>query len=414
MKNIVSRQRQGGAVIVTVALTLLFLLGFMGIALDFGHLFIVKTELQTAMDSCALAAAQELDGSGQNALDRATSAGMTSGNLNKVNFQGEAAGIIPAEVTFSDTLIGTYSHTFAPAANAKYAKCVHTKSGMAPWLLQAMGAFSGNATLGSTQAVQALAVASRTPSQTNCAIPVGLCKKTPNYQPGEWLAGAVNSDEAVTGQFRWLDFSGNGGGAKELKDLLKGEGQCDLPGTNTVAGKPGNIGSAAFAYNTRFGIYLGIPSPPADGIPDLTGYAWYSDTPLTQPPYPNKYPEFLTKRATNEDFQGDNKSPDTVGLKTVGNTYKKSSLATVGADRRIVVAPMLDCAAFDGLGGSGTLKIDSLACILLLHPIKNGAGGASAKMWVEYIGQAGAAGSPCTTTGLAGGTGGPLVPVLVQ
>ena len=49
--------RQHGAVMVTVAFALLFLLGFMGIALDFGHLFVVKTELQTASDSCALAAA---------------------------------------------------------------------------------------------------------------------------------------------------------------------------------------------------------------------------------------------------------------------------------------------------------------------------------------------------------------------
>jgi uncharacterized membrane protein len=42
----------------------------MGIALDFGHLFVVKTELQTAADSCALAAAQELDGA-SDALNRA-------------------------------------------------------------------------------------------------------------------------------------------------------------------------------------------------------------------------------------------------------------------------------------------------------------------------------------------------------
>ena len=53
--------RENGAVIVTVAFTLLFLMGFMAIAMDFGHLFVVKTELQTAVDSCALAAAQELD-----------------------------------------------------------------------------------------------------------------------------------------------------------------------------------------------------------------------------------------------------------------------------------------------------------------------------------------------------------------
>ena len=406
--------RQHGAIIVTVALALLFLLGFMGIALDFGRLFIVKTELQTAMDSCALAAAQELDGSGQKALDRAASAGMASGNLNKVNFQGAAAGIIKTDITFSDTLTGAYSYTFVPVANAKYVKCSQTKSGIAPWLLQAMGAFSGNAALGATRSVQALGVASRVPSQSNCAIPVGICKKSPNYQPGEWLAGAVNSGGSVSGQFRWLDFTANGGGARELKDVLEGEGQCALPGNDTVAGKPRNNGSAAFAYNTRFGIYQGSGGPPTDGIPDLTGYAWYSDTPLTQPPYPNKYSQFVIKHASNATYQGDKISPDTLGLNTVGKTYS-GPLSDVGADRRIVVAPIINCSGFDGLGSSGTLKIDSFACILLLHPIKNGAGAASEKMWVEYIGQANDAASPCSTIGLAGGpSGGPLVPALVQ
>lgn len=61
MRSAAIRRRQRGAYIVTAAFLLLFLLGFMGIAFDFGHLFVVKTELQTAMDSCALAAAQELD-----------------------------------------------------------------------------------------------------------------------------------------------------------------------------------------------------------------------------------------------------------------------------------------------------------------------------------------------------------------
>jgi hypothetical protein len=55
-----------------------------------------------------------------------------------------------------------------------------------------------------------------------------------------------------------------------------------------------------------------------------------------------------------------------------------------------------------------------MACVLLLHPIKKGAGPNSEKMWVEYVAAANAPGSPCTTLGLAGGVGGPLVPVLVQ
>lgn len=416
MEHTRGRKQQHGAVIITVALALLFLLGFMGIAVDLGHLFVVKTELQTAMDSCALAAAKELDG-GSDALTRATSAGKTAGDLNKVDLQQAAAGIANADITFSDSLAGTFSSTFTPVASAKYAKCTHTKSGIAPWLLQAMAAFRSDPTLASSRSVYATAVATLAPAQSNCALPIGVCQKPGGYQPGEWLAGAVNSSEATTGQFRWVDFTGNGGGARELKDVLRSEGQCHLPANNTVVGKPGNNGSAADAFNTRFGIFQGSGAPPADGVPDLTGYAWYLDTPPVQPPYPNKYSSangYTAKRAINAPYEGDNKSPDTVGLNTVGKIFS-GSLATAGAnDRRVVPVPVVDCASFDGLSGSGTIKISSLACVLLLHPIKKGAGPSSAKMYLEYIGSAADPGSPCSSAGLPGGVTGPLVPVLVQ
>jgi hypothetical protein len=411
VRRLPSQQR--GAVILTAAFAMLFLLGFMGVALDFGHLFVVKTEMQTAMDSCALAAAQELDQTATSVITRATNAGMTAGNLNRVNFQGGASGVVAGDVTFSDTLIGAYDRDPARFATLKYARCRHTRAGIAPWMLQAMQAFSGDAAYGAPRGVMATGVATRTSAQTNCALPVGLCQKPGGYQNGEWILGSVNSSEQVTGQFRWLDFTGNGGGARELKDVLKGEGQCNLPGNNTIVGKPGNNGSAADAYNTRFGIYQGSRAPPDDGVPDLTGYAWYNDTAIAQPPYPNKYPAFVTKRAAFAPYEGDNQSPDTLGLSTVGRVYS-GSLSTVGTDRRIVPLPVVDCAAFDGLSGSGTLQIQSLACVLLLHPIKKGAGPNSTKMWIEYVGAANAPGSPCTTLGLAGGVGGPLVPVLVQ
>src|SRR5688500_5430396 len=86
MRRVVHRNRQKGAVIITVSLLMLFLLGFMAFAIDFGRLFVVKTELQTAMDSCALSAAQELDGLGDS-ITRGRSAGLTAGNTNRVNFQ---------------------------------------------------------------------------------------------------------------------------------------------------------------------------------------------------------------------------------------------------------------------------------------------------------------------------------------
>lgn len=425
MPRIISRQRQhqSGAMIVTAALTLLFLMGFMGIALDFGRLFIVKTELQTAMDSCALAAANELDGQ-STALTRATSAGMTAGNLNNVNLQSTTwngqGKIVSADITFKDASYGLTN----VAANAKYAQCQHTQAGTKMWLLQMLGAFSGDAaTFPAARSVAAAAVATRTSSQTACMLPIGICGKPGGYQKGEWILGAVNSDEAVSGQFRWLDFSGNAGGANDVKALLQGPGQCDLPGANSVVRESGNIGSAASAYNTRFGIYSdATPNLPADGVPDLSGYAYYSDT-VTQGPgtYPNKYSTFDVKRASYAKYQGDDTSKN--GCSNCDNPLLDNivppgkifdgSLASVGSrDRRVVTAPIVTCPIPSS--SSTPVKINSVACMFLLHPIKAGAGTKSTKMWVEYIGAANDPASPCSSFGLAGGTGGPLVPALVR
>lgn len=400
-------RRQRGAIIITVALALLFLLGFMGFALDFGRLFVVKTELQTATDSCALAAAQELDGA-SDALTRAVNAGRAAGNLNRVHFQGASAGIAASDISFSKEL---YPFLNTTPSEAKYAKCERAQTGIMPWLLQALGAFSGNDSYKQSNSVFALGVATRSPAQTNCALPIGICSKPGGYQKGEWIPGAVNANEAVTGQFRWLDFTGNGGGARELKDLLRGAGQCNLPGNDTTTGKPGNNGSAADAYNSRFGFYLGSKWQASDGVPDMTGYSWYLDTAPTQPPYPNKYAAFIEKRQSYARYQGDGQT-DVVGLQTTGKF--NTDLAANGASRRVAPMPIVNCAAFDGLSGNGSIKISDWACVLLLHPIKKGAGPNSTKMWLEYLGLASDLASPCSTSGLPGGASGPLVPVLVQ
>ena len=51
---------EGGAVIVIVAVVLAVLIGFAGIVIDLGHLFVVRSTLQNAADSASLAAAASL------------------------------------------------------------------------------------------------------------------------------------------------------------------------------------------------------------------------------------------------------------------------------------------------------------------------------------------------------------------
>ena len=57
-----ARRKERGAVAIMVALALVALIGFVGLALDLGKLYVVKSELQNSADSCALAAARELTG----------------------------------------------------------------------------------------------------------------------------------------------------------------------------------------------------------------------------------------------------------------------------------------------------------------------------------------------------------------
>ena len=51
-----TKQRERGAVLPMVGLMLAVLLGMAGLVIDLSGLFVAKTELQSAVDSCALSA----------------------------------------------------------------------------------------------------------------------------------------------------------------------------------------------------------------------------------------------------------------------------------------------------------------------------------------------------------------------
>ncbi|MCY1215249.1 putative Flp pilus-assembly TadE/G-like protein [compost metagenome] len=416
-------RRQRGAMIVTAALFLLFLLGFMGIALDFGHLFVVRTELQTAVDSCALAAARELDKT-SSAITRGKSAGQTAGNANGVNMQSATWGgqgqITAAEVTFRDA---SYAPTSVPTA-AVYAQCAHSQPNIKMWLMQAIGAFSGD-TAGNpaTRSVAASAVATRASAQTACPIPVAAKPKpggtAPNYGfvVGEWVTLIMAQNAAVGGQIGWANLDGSNSASETEAEL---NGRCGARVGDTI-GTPGVQTSVADTWNYRFGIYKNSGDPSVNR-PDYTGYAYTS---LNWPAQFNAYAgapgggadptaqNFVTKRAafascadTGTKVKGADSCESITGLSL--NSFQK--LATpgnvagghmqYGMDRRFVTVPVID---------GGNHVIDYL-CMLMLQPLSI----PMTDTQLEFLGNAGAAASPCTTSGLAGGSAGPLVPVLVR
>jgi Flp pilus assembly protein TadG len=425
-----SLNNQRGAVAIIVALSLAVLLGMIGLALDLGRMFVIKSELQNAVDACALAAARELDGN-SDALTRADAAGILTGTRNKINFQDAYAAIAAANITYSASLSpnSSYNRSISPSL-AKYAMCSLSRPNIRMLFISVLGI--GDRT------VNAYAVATLAPGQTTCAVPIGVCAPNPASAPfglvaGTWYKGKYGnkSGESLTGSYNWIDFSPPAGGTDELKDQLEGPGQCELPPVGACVGEQGQKVGATDAWNSRFGLYQHV-SDVSNFPPDYTGLAYTVSgvgsaiaTTWPNPPPQNAYDgtassgttvNYKTAALAHSTYQDDSHvPPDPADV--ISNGGKPSSvisgqLATYGQQRRIAITPIVNC----GLLGSSTpgcgsqqVKILGYACILMLSPIKG-----PNDVVMEYLGDPNAANSPCGSYGLAGGGSGPLVPVLVQ
>ncbi|MBA5686220.1 pilus assembly protein TadG-related protein [Rugamonas apoptosis] len=417
------RTRQRGTVAIIAAIALPILIGFAGLALDGGRLYVHKTELQNAADACALAASRELTcdpaaGACANSyLINAENAGLTVAGRNFIDFQGTAVG--SAQLTAADI---TFSTTFAPASSylsraagaspaSKYVKCTPHQSGILPWFMEVLG-FGG-------QTVNASAVATLLAAEINCAIPIGMCKlpSAPASAPftgltiGQWVTSKLS--QSSTGAFDWIDFTPPGGGASELADLFRGTGACSVPKPPAVVGEQGNIASLNTAWNTRFGLYKGSDSI-TTATPDYTGYAY------TITSWPSKFnaysgsngaiPNFQTARNQHQPWQGNVAAGTSINLGGVTQSTQPQ-LTTYGADRRLVTAPVVDCTSFGG-GGGGNTTVLGYACVLMLAPMDKD----NDEVFLEYRGKSTDVNSPCATSGAVGGplAEGPLVPALVQ
>ncbi len=406
-------KNEKGVVAILVALSMVVLIGFVGLALDLGKLYVTKAELQNSVDACALAAVRELTGANSQQLSLAEAAGILAGSRNNVMFQDETVNFqANGGVSFSDQLNGTYltKDSIGNPLDMRFARCTANRAGIANWFMQVLGV--------GDQEVNATAVASLVPGQTSCAIPAGVCSAdAAAASPGEWLAGALGPKGDLTGGFKWVDYTPPAGGASELNANLTGSGTCNLPAVGSTVGEGGVISSLAKGWNSRFGIYANNvesdPDQPDFAVPDLSGYAY---TEINWPSQYDAFSDFTTQRGNNTGYQGDS----ITGLKIEqGNPDIKQSafLSQHGADRRLAIVAVVDCSTLDT--GAPTAPVDSWACVFMLHPINKSQGGSGTgadRMFLEYLGDAKDPNSPCATTGMAGGPSstGPLVPTLVQ
>jgi Flp pilus assembly protein TadG len=109
----IDRRSERGSVIALSAIAMMAMLLATGLAVDIGHLYTAKAELQNAADAAALAAAAQLSstsGGIKQAVTEATKA------LNKYDFKNDVT-LTSANVTFATNLNGAYVDAATAQAN---------------------------------------------------------------------------------------------------------------------------------------------------------------------------------------------------------------------------------------------------------------------------------------------------------
>lgn len=404
-----ARRKERGAVAIIVALALVALIGFVGLALDLGKLYVVKSELQNSADSCALAAARELTGATID-LSVPEAAGIAAGHYNYAFFQKAPVQLATdSNVLFSDSLNNAFlpKSSVASPASIKYVKCTTSLANIPNWFIQVLNMLPGVSIANAT--VSANAVATISPAQTTCAIPVFVCKAGTQVSPplsgqsytrGQWIESKAGSPPTYgAGNFGWAALDGSNNAVSIRNELTSN--YCSLPALGSYVGSPGNKITDSGAWNTRFGLYAN-PYNQAGATPDFTGFAY---TPTSWVPKSNAYNDFVSKRALFTAYQGD----AAAGLSTSGSTAQ--TVYTAGADRRLALAPEVDCTQLLSGHKAAILWWD---CVLMLDPMQSGGG--AGPVHLEYEGKSTDASVPCATHGIPGNGNsvGPLVPVLVQ
>ncbi len=418
MKRRPPSDRQQGAIAVLVAVALIAMVGMLGVALDTGQLFVVKSELQNAADGCALAAAQSLGGSDGRQLQIAEAAGLAIAERHSVQFQKKPVTLsADSTVEFAANIGGPWlreSDLAAgdPAALAmRYARCTIAENGIPTWVVQVLTLLPG-VDIGPSM-VNASATAQLRPASTTCAIPVAICSENVdsiNAKVGDWLVGPSTPDAETSYPFQWVDLimDSKGSSSADMADMLTGNGACDLPTVGTKLKIAGARAGLSSEWNTRFGIYGQGSATPQNAQPDTSGHAYWSGS--------NTFNDFAkNKRTANTPYT---ENPDVrINAKTIlGSTQLKE----YGGDRRVAIVPVVNCSA--AKSASTGYAVQSWACIFMPHPMGQGSGGAAlscgsgTKVCLEYLGSTSLSGSPCATSGVPGSPSsvGPRVPTLVR
>ena len=339
--KVIRRRGERGVALIIMSVGLSSLLLAVGLGIDVSHSYMVKTELQHAADSAALAGASALNSSAAGVRAAATRAVVV---MNKCEFNHSNVTVPASSVTFGvnqdDVNYMSQASAEGSAANIRF---VRVTTSPAP-----VKVYFAAVVLGGTVNITATATAGQSvPLNVICGyMPVSVIDYDVPIVPGQvYTFRAAPSSGPSPGNYQILSSAGNGGRPVEF-GLATGVGGCATANawytTDTSTGE--KAGPVRKGINSRFDDYQGSQLNPVDHPPDTNvknniTYAQYRD---------------------NTSFQ----SPTHTGV----------------AGRRLVIIPIIKLAEYDA--GHNLVKFNRFGIFFLRSKVGNGAGG---DVEAEYI-----------------------------
>jgi hypothetical protein len=375
--------RQGGAVLVLIAVAMLAILALAGLALDSSHMLLNKARLQNSVDAAALAAAKALDQTGNVAV--ATTAANSLLDLNGAaagnRELGQAVGVTRT-VEFSSTL-----QPFVPGSTpAEYVRVTARNFRLPGWLIPLLGI--------NDKVVGASAVAGPSPTILNACnlVPLIACGNPAagapywGYAPDgvHVLKSAAGDGSPIgPGNFQLARLGGNGANVVR-QNLAGGYENCSISNIPTQPGV--QAGPVQQGINTRFNKYQGGGINSTNYPPDAL--------------WKTSHQTNLSVNGTGQITQGGQvvtlasqlnfNYANYAGLMLSG-TYDTAPPAAA-LERRILPTIIADCTGANS--GQSTLPVLGVGCFFLLQEVPNG--GNQSNIFGQFI-------SDCET----GGTPGP-------
>ncbi len=249
-------KKQRGVITVLVAIALPVLLLIMGLALDFGHVFVNKTRLQNALDATALSAAIAVNGDITHNIANANEAGRTTFNQFKAaSGNDELSGLDSTDLVFDYSRTLQPWASFNPAAD-KFAFVRVASTNMlnvTPVLIRVLAQFSDD--------MPVPAIATAGPTGNNCCIaPFLLCADMTASAPlyGYTIGQTKDLNQAnctgsgqnqicqlTAGNYGLLNLPGSQGG-NDIRLALQGRcsNSCGLPTGLPLNTQTGNVWGA--------------------------------------------------------------------------------------------------------------------------------------------------------------------------